>query len=70
MSQLPQPPVSTANAAKVGLANSGGDKVDAPIFEGASDSIVAWTVGQAEGTRHYGEKNPAFYGHVDPGNGP
>lgn len=40
------------------------------IFEGGSDSLVARTVGSAEGTRHWsGAKTSAYYGHVDPGNG-
>lgn len=40
------------------------------IFEGGSESLVARTVGSAEGTRTAtGERTPAFYGHVDPGNG-
>lgn len=40
------------------------------IFEGGSNSIVARTVGHAEGTRSVdGSKTRAYYGHVDPGNG-
>lgn len=40
------------------------------LFDGGSDSVVARTVGHAEGTRHYdGSKNPAWWGHDDPGNG-
>ncbi len=40
------------------------------IFEGGTDSLVARTVGNAEGTRAWnGEKTPAYYGHIDPGNG-
>ncbi len=40
------------------------------IFEGGSNSIVARTVGHAEGTRSVdGSKTLAYYGHVDPGNG-
>lgn len=43
---------------------------DAALFEGGSESIVARTVGHAEGTRSAnGGKNPSYYGHVDPGNG-
>ena len=42
----------------------------APLFAGGTDSLVAWAVGSAEGTRTpNGHKNPAYYGHVDPGNG-
>ena len=55
----PQPNVSAALA----------DNTDA-IFEGGSNSIVAKTVGHAEGTRsRNGSKTRAYYGHVDPGNG-
>ena len=40
------------------------------IFEGGSDSLVARTVGSAEGTRRWdGGRTMAYYGHVDPGNG-
>ncbi|MGD1860936.1 MAG: hypothetical protein ACFB0E_13310 [Leptolyngbyaceae cyanobacterium] len=40
------------------------------LFEGGTDSLVAWAVGSAEGTRTpEGHKNPAYFGHVDPGNG-
>jgi hypothetical protein len=40
------------------------------LFKGDSDSLVAKAVGSAEGTRTpEGERNPAYYGHVDPGNG-
>jgi hypothetical protein len=40
-----------------------------PLFAGGADSIVARTVGHAEGTRTAaGEKTDAYYGHVDPGN--
>jgi hypothetical protein len=46
------------------------DDVEARLFEGGSDSLVARAVGSAEGTRTAdGERNPAYYGHVDPGNG-
>lgn len=40
------------------------------LFAGGTDSLVARAVGSAEGTRTpEGHKNPAYYGHVDPGNG-
>ena len=40
------------------------------IYEGGSNSLVARTVGSAEGTRKSnGERTKAYYGHVDPGNG-
>lgn len=39
------------------------------LFDGGADSIVARTVGHAEGTRTAdGQKTSAYYGHVDPGN--
>jgi hypothetical protein len=41
-----------------------------PLFQGGSASLVAKAVGSAEGTRRPdGGKNPAYKGHVDPGNG-
>lgn len=40
------------------------------IFEGGSNSLVAHTVGSAEGTRQWnGTRTNAYYGHKDPGNG-
>ncbi|RZM82582.1 hypothetical protein DYY88_04915 [Leptolyngbya iicbica LK] len=40
------------------------------LFTGGTESLVARAVGSAEGTRTpEGHKNPAYYGHVDPGNG-
>ena len=40
------------------------------LFAGGSDSLVARTVGHAEGTRTAdGSKTRAYYGHSDPGNG-
>ena len=40
------------------------------IYDGGSDSLVARTVGSAEGTRRSdGQRTMAYYGHVDPGNG-
>ena len=42
----------------------------ADLFTGGSDSLVARTVGHAEGTRTpNGSKTRAYYGHSDPGNG-
>ena len=39
------------------------------IFNGGANSLVARSVGSAEGTRRPdGGKNPAYYGHQDPGN--
>lgn len=40
------------------------------LFAGGADSLVARVVGSAEGTRAVdGGRNPAYYGHTDPGNG-
>ncbi|MGF1536563.1 MAG: hypothetical protein ACFB4J_08790 [Elainellaceae cyanobacterium] len=40
------------------------------LFLGESDSLVARSVGHAEGTRTLaGGRTSAYYGHVDPGNG-
>ena len=40
------------------------------IFQGGVESLVARAVGSAEGTRTpEGHKTPAYFGHVDPGNG-
>ncbi len=40
------------------------------LFAGGTDSLVAIAIGAAEGTRMpNGGKTPAYYGHVDPGNG-
>ncbi|MCY7273680.1 MAG: hypothetical protein LH702_08025 [Phormidesmis sp. CAN_BIN44] len=51
------------------LSSAIADSINA-IFEGGSNSIVARTVGHAEGTRSVdGSKTRAYYGHVDPGNG-
>jgi hypothetical protein len=42
---------------------------DAALFRSQSDSLVAKAVGSAEGTRRPdGGQNPAYQGHVDPGN--
>jgi hypothetical protein len=42
---------------------------DAALFQAASNSLVAKAVGSAEGTRRPdGGQNPAYQGHVDPGN--
>ncbi|MEL6399323.1 MAG: hypothetical protein AAFR26_09585 [Cyanobacteria bacterium J06626_4] len=39
------------------------------LFDGGTDSLVARAVGSAEGTRTpEGHKNPAYFGHTDPGN--
>ena len=60
---LPSPPRSAPPAPH--SANS----LDS-LFAGDSNSLVAKAVGSAEGTRTPdGGRNPAYYGHVDPGNG-
>ncbi|MCS6812955.1 MAG: hypothetical protein NZ772_05195 [Cyanobacteria bacterium] len=42
----------------------------AALFAGDYDSLVAKAIGAAEGTRTVdGSRTPAYYGHVDPGNG-
>lgn len=47
-----------------------GSSADDWIFEGGSGSLVAHTVGSAEGTRQWdGGRTWAYYGHKDPGNG-
>jgi len=41
-----------------------------PLFHGDAESLVARTVGHAEGTRTAeGDRTPAYDGHTDPGNG-
>ncbi len=59
------PPISTEGlqASSVGLPLP-------RLFANGSDSLVARTVGHAEGTRApNGSRTPAFFGHTDPGNG-
>ncbi len=64
---LPPTPLSSAAPAPP-AATFQGDL--APLFAGGVDSLVARAVGSAEGTRTpEGHRNPAYYGHVDPGNG-
>lgn len=59
----PQNPRSSTPASAVSLAPVGS------IFNGGPNSLVARAVGSAEGTRRPdGGKNPAYYGHQDPGN--
>ena len=55
------PPSAVSQASSVGPASG--------IFNGGPNSLVARAVGSAEGTRRPdGGKNPAYYGHKDPGN--
>ena len=54
------PPSAVSQAPSSGLSS---------IFNGGPNSLVARAVGSAEGTRSPdGGKNPAYYGHQDPGN--
>jgi len=46
---------------------AGPQEATGSIWEGGSESLVAWTVGAAEGTRGPdGSYNPAWHGHEDP----
>ena len=62
----PNPPIASQ------VSNPGANLTNLPLdrlFAGDSDSLVAKAVGSAEGTRTPdGDRNPAYYGHVDPGN--
>lgn len=61
-------PVAESHQQGTPVALEGGN-LDS-LFVGGSDSLVARTVGSAEGTRTVeGHRTPAYYGHVDPGNG-
>jgi len=70
--KAPETPTKTAAApakAELSAIAPPKDAIQA-IFEGGTDSLVARAVGSAEGTRTpEGHKNPAYFGHVDPGNG-
>ena len=69
---LSTPPKSTAfdTLSKDNAVSFDGIALDDWIFEDGSNSLVARTVGSAEGTRHWsGDRTSAYYGHVDPGNG-
>ena len=62
------PPPRSSTSAPVTPANSA-NSLDS-LFAGDSNSLVAKAVGSAEGTRTPdGARNPAYFGHVDPGNG-
>lgn len=61
-------PKAPSAPAQTSMAKSSDNLGD--IFDGGSESLVARTVGHAEGTRNPdGSKTSAFQGHVDPGNG-
>ncbi|MBD2327725.1 hypothetical protein [Alkalinema sp. FACHB-956] len=65
---LGSPSTSHGNVDQIGNHNAF-DNADTTIFAGGANSLVARAVGSAEGTRRPdGGKNPAYYGHVDPGN--
>jgi hypothetical protein len=62
-----QPKANTASAPAAPITSAASDQ---DIFSGGSNSLVARTVGSAEGTRTpEGHKTPAYHGHTDPGNG-
>ncbi|MBW4694796.1 MAG: hypothetical protein KME27_23860 [Lyngbya sp. HA4199-MV5] len=64
-SPAPKPIAQQENSTPTVAVGQGSD-----IFAGGSDSLVARTVGHAEGTRTAdGNKTRAYYGHSDPGNG-
>lgn len=59
---IPEQKIKLPPPAKIAAA-------DADLFAGGADSIVARTVGHAEGTRTAtGAKTQAYQGHTDPGN--
>lgn len=59
-------PLDPQVAAQKAATNSGEEK----LFQGGSESLVARTVGAAEGTRAAdGGKTSLYEGHTDPGNG-
>ena len=65
IAQAAPPPAAIASPA----SNSGASPSLDSLFAGDSNSLVAKAVGSAEGTRTPdGDRNPAYYGHVDPGN--
>lgn len=64
------PPIAEKPAPAQRSSSSKVDFTLTDLFEGGSNSLVAVTVGNAEGTRTpEGKQNKAFYGHSDPGNG-
>lgn len=59
-------------SAKQTVEQTAGKALDSleQLFSGGSDSLVARTVGSAEGTRTpQGDRTTAYSGHTDPGNG-
>ncbi|WP_052050546.1 hypothetical protein [Leptolyngbya sp. KIOST-1] len=64
----PSPAMVALAEAKLAAAKVPADPLPT-LFEGNSNSLVAWAVGSAEGTRTpNGAINPAYFGHTDPGN--
>lgn len=63
-----QPAIAESRGTPIGMSTPTGMRQT--LFAGGSDSLVARTVGHAEGTRTPdGRKTRAYYGHKDPGNG-
>ncbi|MBX2863900.1 MAG: hypothetical protein KTR27_10110 [Leptolyngbyaceae cyanobacterium MAG.088] len=63
-------PLSTAQTLSTIVVNPAPSYAINALFAGNSNSLVAKTVGSAEGTRTVdGGYTGAYYGHVDPGNG-
>jgi len=66
----PQPSTAIASNSITGIKVEEPAPVSDDIFDGGADSLVARTVGSAEGTRTVeGDRTPAYKGHPDPGNG-
>jgi hypothetical protein len=67
----PRGPPAPPSSSLLGQAQGAAPTVSPPpLFTGGSESLVARTVGHAEGTRTAdGSKTRAYRGHVDPGNG-
>ncbi|WP_008318342.1 hypothetical protein [Leptolyngbya sp. PCC 6406] len=65
-------PIAPTESSRPGplVQASGAETILSRLFDGGSDSLVALAVGSAEGTRTpEGHRTPAYFGHVDPGNG-
>ena len=60
----------SSNTREITAATSNPAEMIAQVFRGGVESLVARAVGSAEGTRTpEGHKTPAYFGHIDPGNG-
>ena len=67
---IPTTSMVTPQPAQEAVATIDTAEVVTRLFEGGTESLVARAVGSAEGTRTpEGHKTPAYFGHVDPGNG-